>query len=296
MRDFFYHLFIPRQSNNYKARSLHLSSLISYILLMIIFQLVLNFSTVSNPQVLGIATNINAEVLLELTSRERIKHGLEALKFDQDLTRAAYQKAYHMFSHDYWSHNSPDGITPWSFISQQQYDYAYAGENLARDFDTSAGVVNAWMVSATHRENILQSKFVDVGFAVVNGKLNGVETTLVVQMFGKRQGVSLSKEIQIPREETIPVVSQQPQPVLPEMTIKELKQINLVKKPVIDVNVTRKGAVSVFLLIISSVLIIDGFLVTRKHAYRLSGKNQAHLLLMLALLMMVLMTTRGQII
>jgi len=70
------------------------------------------------------------------------------------------------------------------FIKSSGYTYALAGENLAKNFTDSGGVVNAWMASPTHRDNILKSGYRDVGFAIVNGVLNGEETTLVVQMFG----------------------------------------------------------------------------------------------------------------
>jgi hypothetical protein len=64
------------------------------------------------------------------------------------------------------------------------YDYVYAGENLAKGFNSSQGVHNAWMASKSHRENILNANYREVGIAVVPGELNGDYVILVVQMFG----------------------------------------------------------------------------------------------------------------
>jgi hypothetical protein len=95
-----------------------------------------------------------------------------------------------MFAKNYWSHDSPGGKTPWDFISASGYVYATAGENLAKDFDTSYGVVNGWMGSTGHRTNILNSSFKDTGIAVVNGVLQGSETTLVVALYAAPKAVS----------------------------------------------------------------------------------------------------------
>jgi hypothetical protein len=66
------------------------------------------------------------------------------------------------------------------------YQYTAAGENLAKDFNMSAGVVAGWMASPLHKDNILNTMYNDVGYAVVNGVLQGSETTLVVAMYGAR--------------------------------------------------------------------------------------------------------------
>jgi hypothetical protein len=76
-----------------------------------------------------------------------------------------------MFDEDYWNHVSPSCLDPWHWFKQVGYPYTFAGENLAKDFDTSAGVNDGWMNSAGHKANILNTHYTDVGFAVVNGTL-----------------------------------------------------------------------------------------------------------------------------
>jgi len=137
------------------------------------------------PGVLSYASNIDVNDLLKYTNTKRATAGVGALTINPKLTAAAQNKAAYMFKHNYWAHVAPDGTDPWSFIIGQDYDYLYAGENLAKNFGASKDVVDAWYKSPSHRENLLNDKYNDVGFAVVNGVLDGYETTLVVQMFGK---------------------------------------------------------------------------------------------------------------
>jgi len=75
-------------------------------------------------------------------------------------------------------------VQPWKWFSDVGYNYSSAGENLAKNYPTAGATVQAWMNSQTHRENILKSEYVDVGFAVVDGQLDGQNTTLVVALYG----------------------------------------------------------------------------------------------------------------
>lgn len=185
--NWFHHFFIPRERNNFRAKVIHLHYLATYLLLLIGLSFFISYNPDAN-NVLGYATDINVNKLFELTNAERAKQNLPPLRYNDQLAVAAQNKANDMFARDYWAHYGPDGTTPWSFILSSGYKYEYAGENLAKNFLFSDGVVQGWMNSETHRANILRPEYTDVGFAVVNGVLNGEETTLVVQMFGTPLG------------------------------------------------------------------------------------------------------------
>ncbi len=129
--------------------------------------------------------SITPAELLSLTNQQRSSNGLPALRMDSRLNASALAKAQNMFAEDYWAHVSPSGIQPWYWFTQAGYTYQYAGENLAKDFDTSAGAMDGWMNSPGHRANILNVNYLDVGFAVVNGTLTGSQTTLVVAHYGQ---------------------------------------------------------------------------------------------------------------
>lgn len=134
--------------------------------------------------------SITPSELLSLTNQQRTSNGLPALRMDSRLNASAQAKAQNMFAENYWAHVSPSGIQPWYWFTQASYSYKYAGENLAKDFDTSAGTMDGWMNSPGHRANVLNANYVDVGFAVVNGTLTGGQTTLVVAHYGQAVAVA----------------------------------------------------------------------------------------------------------
>lgn len=123
----------------------------------------------------------NAE-LYELTNETRTHAGLPALSVNENLENAAYEKALHILEQDYWAHTSPDGTTPWVFLSNERYRYINAGENLARGYTDADRAHKAWLQSPTHYANIV-GDYDEIGIAVVRGELNGEQTTLVVAMY-----------------------------------------------------------------------------------------------------------------
>lgn len=180
------HFFVPGEHNNYRGRAISHNALLGYMLVAMSLLLIAKTSgDYMSSQILGVATDIKIQDLLDDTNRERERNGLEPVVYNEELSEAARLKANHMFINNYWAHFSPQGDTPWTFIKQAGYEYEFAGENLAKNFLYSQNVVDAWMKSPTHRENILRPEFTEVGFAVENGVLQGEDTTLVVQMFGK---------------------------------------------------------------------------------------------------------------
>lgn len=136
------------------------------------------------------ASEITPENVLYLINQERVYRGLIPLRLNSDLSVAAQMKSRDMINRDYFEHYA-FGLTPWDFIINQDYDYLYAGENLAMDFDTAEGMVNAWLNSPSHRANILNEDFEDTGIGVIKGEYieNGEsrETVMVSNMFGRKR-------------------------------------------------------------------------------------------------------------
>lgn len=118
-----------------------------------------------------------------LSNGQRQAVGVGILEWNDKLASAAHAKANDMFAKGYWSHTSPDGLTGWDFISSSGYSYQLAGENLAKDFSNSSGVVNGWMNSPGHRANLLNGNYTQEGVAVVSGNLSGQQTTIVVALY-----------------------------------------------------------------------------------------------------------------
>lgn len=288
-------LFTPHQSNNQKAKVLHLSSLSTFILIIMVFQVIMSTVSYRFPGVLGYASNISGYDLIKLTNEKRESQGLGVLKINEKLAEAARQKANEMFVLDYWAHYSPAGKSPWWFFQNVGYSYRYAGENLARDFDQSPNVVKAWMNSPTHRDNILNPDYQEIGIAVVDGLLQGQETTLVIQMFGApipETAADKNIEAVAAEEEAIPTTSIS-SPATGTAVLSEAKKLT---QPLFNsFNLTKTiSAATIGLLTI--ILLVDIALVYQRRTIRISGKTLAHAIFVLTLLGMVLFSHQGAIL
>lgn len=140
--------------------------------------------------VLGYSTNISSQILLAETNGERLSHSASALNLNAQLTAAAQDKANDMAKRNYWSHVTPDGKQPWSFVETNGYQYQAAGENLAYGFGSSDQVMTAWMHSPEHRANVLNPNYQDVGFATADiPDYQGTgPQTVIVAMYGEPVG------------------------------------------------------------------------------------------------------------
>ena len=123
--------------------------------------------------------------LVDLTNEDRATGSIGTLTVSPALTAAAQAKADDMAKNGYFAHTSPAGVTSWYWFKQAGYSFSYAGENLAVDFTDSTDVNTAWLDSPTHRANILNGHFTQIGIATAEGMYEGHRTTFVVQMFGK---------------------------------------------------------------------------------------------------------------
>lgn len=129
-------------------------------------------------------SNVTVDNIVRLTNQARLQNKVKQLATNALLNNAAQSKANDMIRQQYFAHISPTRVTPWFWFKQAGYNYRYAGENLAIDFVESEDVINAWLASPTHRRNLLSTNYRDVGVAVASGKIDGVDSLLVVQMFG----------------------------------------------------------------------------------------------------------------
>ncbi|MDQ3089689.1 MAG: CAP domain-containing protein [bacterium] len=187
------HYFLPHESNDFKARIFHDASL------SILFAIVLA-SFIGGMAHKIVLTNTNflaavySGVLVDLTNDDRDEFALNKLSTSPLLEEAARLKAEDMAAKGYFAHYGPDGSAPWDWMRKAGYEFVHAGENLAIDFTDSDDVDKAWMKSPTHRANILNSKFSEIGIATARGEYKGRETIYVVQMFG----TPLSKSFALP--------------------------------------------------------------------------------------------------
>ena len=288
------HLFIPHYKNNFRAKILHHSSLLILIFAFTALSALGIAVRKSHPEVLGIAYQISNQELLNLVNFERTKQGLNELQFDSQLSSAASNKASHMFQNNYWAHFAPDGTTPWVFIKNQGYAYTYAGENLAKGFTTSYDAVKAWMNSPTHRDNILSEKYLDVGFAIKEGRIEGEDTILIVQMLGARSSLALNAPRAVSQTETILTQNE----VEKGQTLGTVKKVTSEVKadPLFDLVFGTKAVVFSILSILLTALLIDFIIVEKNKIPRIVGNNLDHIILLLLFTIFMFMSKLGNIL
>lgn len=131
------------------------------------------------------APGLDNQDLMNRINAERTNRFIPALISNSKLSTAASIKSNDMINRDYFAHVNPDGDYVWPVIEAQGYKpYQALGENLAVDFNSAEGVVNAWMNSPGHRANILNEKFEDQGMAAVFGNFENHDTYLITNLFG----------------------------------------------------------------------------------------------------------------
>lgn len=96
--------------------------------------------------------------VLRLVNLERAKVGASPLKFADDLAASALVRARELpFK---FSHTRPNGSKCFTAMAQIGH---ILGENLAGGQTTPKQVVQAWMDSKSHRDNILSKQFKEIG-------------------------------------------------------------------------------------------------------------------------------------
>jgi hypothetical protein len=321
------HLLLPHESNNRKAKFIHTSTLWLLVLFIAGFQLVLNSLPAKLPSVLGYAASISPTEVVKLTNDQRAAAGLSPLTENKSLSNAALAKGQDMLSKGYWAHFAPDGTTPWSFFLNFGYKYQFAGENLARDFSNAQGAVSAWMNSATHKENILNPKYKEIGIGVVEGNLSGVDTTIIVQFFGSpligAPNIPIARAAtNAPSINSAPTFRPSPKPQItasPSPTVQPTLAPTLTPtpawiyaesssgspvyiassntgKPKISPFATTRGMGLIVTAVVLIVLAIDLIIVRRQRIVRIGGRTLAHLAYLSMVLAVLLILKAGQII
>jgi len=140
------------------------------------------------------ASEITSDQVIQLVNESRLSLKENILVRNDLLTKAAEMKVDDIFKKGYFAHTSPEGKTPWVWFDKAGYDYEYAGENLAIHFTNAELQHKAWMESPTHRKNILNSQYREIGVAVRRGVLEGRNTLVTVQEFGSQMGVAYTEQ------------------------------------------------------------------------------------------------------
>lgn len=300
------HLFTPHASNNFRAKLLHNSGILAFIGIVITGNLFLRLLDNPSLHILGFTSSVTIDEVVTETNAQRASAGLPPLSYNEKLADAARRKAANMFSENYWAHNSPSGKSPWVWFQQAGYSYVNAGENLAKDFGSTSRLMSAWMASPTHKENIVNPKYKEIGVAVVPGTLQGQDTVLVVQLFGAPQGGTVTKatttttapkaapvtvaevkgteaEIALSTPTPLPSIAPATSPIAKDMP--KVNTFNLART---------LNLVTTMLFILA--LVLDLFLAESQRLSRRVGNNWAHIIFINFILLATTIVNAGKIL
>ncbi|PIR89422.1 MAG: hypothetical protein COU07_00790 [Candidatus Harrisonbacteria bacterium CG10_big_fil_rev_8_21_14_0_10_40_38] len=131
-------------------------------------------------------TELTINGVIQFTNDARTNDRKKILEENQLLDLAAQSKVNDMFEKQYFEHVGPDGRDVSDWTHDAGYEYISIGENLALgNFEGDKDLVDAWLASPGHRENILNSGFTEIGVAVKEGFYESKKTWLAVQVFGR---------------------------------------------------------------------------------------------------------------
>ena len=103
------------------------------------------------------------EEIIAICNQLRQERGLPPFSINWEAARVARHKTEGMMNHVYFSHDSPVYGSFFDMLNNFNIPYYAAGENIARGFVTPQSVVDAWMASPNHRQNILSKSFTQAG-------------------------------------------------------------------------------------------------------------------------------------
>ena len=165
-----------------------------FMLIMKFFVILLIIATelafLAQPQIVLAEGKISSTEIFMLINNERSKNNISPLTINNKLIQAANNKAKDLIKNNYFDHNSPTGKTFSSWIKETNYQYSFIGENLAINFQSEKEIVEAWLNSESHKENLLNQNFTETGISIKNenGKI------IVVQIFGRPENKPIALE------------------------------------------------------------------------------------------------------
>ena len=128
--------------------------------------------------------------VLQLTNVERVAGGCGPVTLDATLNSVADGHTEDMAANAYFSHTGLDGSAPFDRVQASGYPARGAGENIAQGQPNAASVVEGWMNSPGHRENILNCAWTELGVGYATGEISSTPNVPPVywaQVFGVRQ-------------------------------------------------------------------------------------------------------------
>jgi uncharacterized protein YkwD len=109
----------------------------------------------------GPETDLVAEI-----NREREASGIGTLEFDWELARIARYKTEEMAQLGFFGHESLLYGSPCETLARFGVEFLGVGANIAKGQDCPREVLDAWLLSPAHRENLLNAEFSAAGVGI----------------------------------------------------------------------------------------------------------------------------------
>ena len=93
----------------------------------------------------------------------RAENGVTIVMENATLNAAASAHAQDMVDNGYLSHTNLDGMSPGDRATAAGYDWDFMAENIAQGFYSEGSVVQAWMDSQAHRDNMIDPRAAEFG-------------------------------------------------------------------------------------------------------------------------------------
>lgn len=129
-----------------------------------------NTTTANTSKTTTTSDSAFSDQVVTLVNQERAKAGVKPLTADKALSAMALDKAKDMYNKGYFDHTSPTYGSPFDMMKTYGINYTYAGENIAKGQKTPQEVMQAWMNSPGHKQNILSPNYTKIGVAYYNSE------------------------------------------------------------------------------------------------------------------------------
>ena len=108
------------------------------------------------------------EQVLVLVNQAREEHGLAPVEWHDGAAAVALEHSEDMEARSFFDHVNPEGQTPGDRLTEGGVVFTGWGENIAAGYMTPEAVMDGWMNSPGHRDNILHPMWTHLGVGVTD--------------------------------------------------------------------------------------------------------------------------------
>lgn len=109
------------------------------------------------------------KLIFHTTNAVRAVNGLYAFEYSEKASDCVRKHCEDMSARNYFSHDTPEGVSCPQRLRNEGIEYTCCGENLAAGYNDAFALVDGWYNSAGHRKNLLDNRFRYLGMCVVEG-------------------------------------------------------------------------------------------------------------------------------